>query len=110
MTDTAMKIYKEMCYIETFDWEVFPVDSTIQQINEMLNTMTFINIWEVVIKTSNIKKAYKKNVDEIENIILNITDTALREKLKREIKLRDEKWFTTTPNVVKSILERLTSK
>jgi hypothetical protein len=44
-----------------------------------------------VIKTSNIKKAYKKNVDEIENIILNITDTALREKLKREIKLRDEK-------------------
>jgi UDP-galactopyranose mutase len=83
-----IKIYEELSYIHTFDDKVYPTPLTLNVINKMLENSKFLNLGSDLINVSNIKRVESKKVDSVENSILQIKDTELREKVMNEVKKR----------------------
>ena len=83
-----IKIYEELSYIHTFDDKVYPTPLTLDVINKMLENSKFLNLGSDLINVSNIKRVESKKVDSVENSILQIKDTELREKVMNEVKKR----------------------
>lgn len=104
-----IKIYEELSYIHTFDDKVYPTPLTLNVINKMLENSKFLNLGSDLINVSNIKRVESKKVDSVENSILQIKDTELREKVMNEVKKRKAEWKTTNLEILNNILHRLTS-
>ena len=83
-----IKIYEELSYIHTYDDKVYPTPLTLNVINQMLESSKFLNLGTDLINVSNIKRVESRKVDSVENAILQIEDTELREKVKMEVKKR----------------------
>ena len=83
-----IKIYEELSYTHTFDDKVYPTPLTLNVINKMLENSKFLNLGSDLINVSNIKRVESKKVDSVENSILQIKDTELREKVMNEVKKR----------------------
>ena len=103
-----IKIYEELSYIHTFDDKVYPTPLTLNVINKMLENSKFLNLGSDLINVSNIKRVESKKVDSVENSILQIKDTELREKVMNEVKKRKSEWKTTNLEILNNILHRLT--
>ena len=58
----------------------------------MLENSKFLNLGSDLINVSNIKRVESKKVDSVENSILQIKDTELREKVMNEVKKRKAEW------------------
>lgn len=104
-----IKIYEELSYIHTFDDKVYPTPLTLNVINKMLENSKFLNLGSDLINVSNIKRVESKKVDSVENSILQIKDTELREKVMNEVKKRKAEWKTTNLEILNNILNRLTN-
>ena len=104
-----IKIYEELSYIHTYDDKVYPTPLTLNVINQMLESSKFLNLGTDLINVSNIKRVESRKVDSVENAILQIEDTELREKVKMEVKKRKSEWRTTNMEILNNILNRLTS-
>ena len=104
-----IKIYEELSYIHTYDDKVYATPLTLNVINQMLETSKFLNLGSDLIAVSNIKRVESKKVDSVENAILQIEDTELREKVKMEVKKRKSEWRTTNMEILNNILTRLTN-
>lgn len=102
-----IKIYEELSYIHTFDDKVYPTPLTLDVINKMLENSKFLNLGSDLINVSNIKRVESKKVDSVENSILQIKDTELREKVMNEVKKRKAEWKTTNLEILNNILHRL---
>ena len=75
----------------------------------MLENSKFLNLGSDLINVSNIKRVESKKVDSVENSILQIKDTELREKVMNEVKKRKAEWKTTNLEILNNILNRLTN-
>lgn len=104
-----IKIYEELSYIHTFDDKVYPTPLTLDVINKMLENSKFINLGSDLINVSNIKRVESRKVDSVENSILQIKDTELREKVMSEVKKRKAEWKITNLEILNNILHRLTN-
>lgn len=104
-----IKIYEELSYIITFDDKCYPTPMKLEELNRMLEVSKFINLGTDLINVSNIKRVESKKVDSIENAILQIEDTELREKVRYEVKKRAKEWRTTNMEILNNILTRLTT-
>lgn len=101
-------IYEKMSYIYTFDDKVYPTPMPVKELERLLNWANkFINLWSDLIAVSSIKRVESKDIDDVENFILQITDTNLRNKLQKEINKREKEWLTTNLQILQNILERL---
>lgn len=104
---TAIKVYKEVSYLETFDWEEFSLDIPIKQLKEIINNSDkFIDLGNYYLNKSTIKKIYTKKVDDIDNTILNIADKELRLRVEREIKARRNNGQRVNQEILSNVIAR----
>ena len=104
-----IKIYETMSYIHTYDDKVYQTPLTLEVINPLLERSKFLNLGTDLINVSNIKRVESRKVDSVENAILQIEDTELREKVKMEVKKRKSEWRSTNMEILNNILNRLTN-
>lgn len=100
--------YKELTYIETFDWDIITVRLDLETIWKIANDSSkFIKIWDRLINKNKISQIYKKKVDELEQFILEQSkdiQIKLREKKNR---LKKELWKEMTLNYAKNFIKEL---
>ena len=105
-----IKIYTQLNYIYTYDDKVYPTPVPLDVLEKMLNgTSKFINLGSDLINVSNIKRVETKKVWSVENALLQIEDSALRDRVTIELNKRRADGKTTNMEIFQNILNRLTS-
>lgn len=105
--NTDLKIFKEVCYIRTFDWEEYEVAIWLDRIKELMKSdEKFIDLWIAYLNKSAIKDIYSSKPDEIENFLLNIENRKLRWKVKWEVQRRKIEWKRINLEILQNITER----
>lgn len=103
-----LKIYKELTYIETFDGEIIPLAEDYENVVSELNSQTkFINLWSEMLAKSTIKRVFTKEVDEVDNLLLQISDKNLRARMKTALDNRIAEWKKVNAEIFNNVLERL---
>ena len=103
----SIKIYKELTYIQTFDNDILPIWISLEELLGMLNSNKFLKLWNRILNTSNVKNAFTKKADEVDNAILQIEDKELRTRVQTEIDKRRKDWSRVNIEVYQNILNRL---
>lgn len=104
---TDLKIYKEVCYIRTFDWEEYEVAISLERLKSLMKTdEKFLDLWITYLNKSAIKDIYSSKPDEIENFLLNIENRKLRAKVKAEVSKRKLEQKRINLEILQNILER----
>ena len=104
---SPLKVYKELTYIETFDGEVYVVDNDLPTVEYHMNNFKFLNIGNETLNTSSIKRAFTKEVDEVDNALIQIADKNLRSRVREEVEKRRKDGFRVNMDVYQNILDRL---
>lgn len=106
--ETSMKIYKELCYIVTFDNEVIATAEDMQTLSELVNRNKFLDLWGgELINVSTIKKIVKKELDDVDNAILQITDQNLRKRVQKRIDERRTEGSRVNIDILNNVIERI---
>ena len=107
---TTIKEYKELCYITTFDNEVYVMaDETIDSLEKKLGSR-LLNVGSGFIATSSIKKVEIKSADDVDNRIIQIQDPDLKERVRAELRKRQADGYTTNLWILENIIDRLSKK
>lgn len=105
--NTDLKIYKEICYIRTFDWEEYEVAVSMERMKMLMKSdEKFLDLWWTYLNKSAIKDIYSTKPDEIENFLLNIENRKLRSKVKDEVKRRKLEEKRINIEILQNITER----
>lgn len=105
--NTDLKIYKEVCYIRTFDWEEYEVAIWMEHLKELMKKDDkFLDLWMTYLNKSAIKDIYSSKPDEIENFLLNIENRKLRAKVKTEVQKRKIENKRINLEILQNITER----
>lgn len=106
--EDSIKLYKQLTYIETFDGEIIPLVEEYSSVIEAVNDNNrFFNLWNEMISKSVIKRIFTKQVDEIDNALLQIADKNLRMRVQAEVDKRRKEWNRMNMEIFKNILTRL---
>lgn len=106
--ENSIKEYIQLTYIETFDGEIIPLVEEMGVVWELLdNNSKFLNVWNEMISKSIIKRVFIKQVDEVDNAILKISDKNLRMRVQAEIDKRRKEWSRVNMEVYRNVLNRL---
>lgn len=106
--ETAIRLYKELCYIETFDWDIIALADDFKAVQDRLNDSSrFMNLWNEMIAKSSIKRMFLKNADEIDNMIVMIADKQLRARVQKEVDYRRTNWKRLNKEILDNIIQRL---
>ena len=101
-------LYKELTFIETFDGEIIPLAESFESVAWALNDENrFFIVWKEMIAKSSIKRAFTKQVDEVDNALIQISDKNLRSRVRAEVEKRRKDWYRVNMDVYKNILDRL---
>lgn len=104
-----IKLYEELSYIYTFDDKAYPTPIAVGDLEKLLNgNLKFINLWNDLIAVSSIKRVEARKVDSVDNALLHIKDTELREQATAEINRRRRDWERVNIEILNNILDRLT--
>lgn len=108
MENTAIKVYTEISYIETFDGEQIAVNIPIQWLKERIynDKEKFIQVGSDFINKSIIKRFYSRKVDEIENAILNIANKEIRDKVKVDIENRKKEGKRINLEILSNVIKK----
>lgn len=101
-----LKIYEELTYIETYDWEMRVTPESLERIEHLLKESKFLRLWRELINTSNIKRVFTKELSDVEKVIFSIKDKQLREKIKSEVKKREKDWLRISVGVIQNLLDK----
>lgn len=104
---SSLKVYRALTFVLTTDGDLYTTTATPSEINRIAEKSRFLQLWEDYINTSFIKKIFTKNVDEVDNAILQIADKDLRSRVQNEIEKRRKDWYRVNMDVYKNILDRL---
>ncbi len=103
----TIKEYQELCYITTYDWEVYVMaDETVESIEKKLDSK-LLNIWNWFIAVSSIKKVEFKTADDVDNAIIQIQNQDLKDSVRAEIRKRQSEWLPVNLTILENIIARL---
>lgn len=106
--ENQITLYKELTFVETFDGEIISLAEDFESVACALNDENrFFIVWNEMIAKSSIKRAFTKQVDEVDNAILQIEDKNLRMRVQAEVERRRREWYRMNMEVYKNILDRL---
>lgn len=106
-----IKLYEELSYIYTFDDKVYPTPIGVSDLERVLNwSNKFLNLGTDLIAVSSIKRVEGKKVWSIENALLQIKDSDLRDKMSIELQKRKAEWKTINMEIFQNIFNRLTDQ
>lgn len=103
----TLKIYKELTYIQTTDGELYATPTDRATVEKLANQNKLLNLWSETINTNIIKRIFSKQVDEIDNALLMISDKNLRARVQAEIDNRRKQWTRLNMEIYQNILNRL---
>ena len=103
----SLKIYRELTYIETYDWDLYATCESKSNIEKLANSNKFLNLGNELINTNSIKRIFNKEVDEIDNALLQIADKNLRARVQKEVDERRRNWTRLNMGIYRNILNRL---
>lgn len=106
-----LKLYEELVYIETYDWNIISTATKFETISNLLQSKEsqFLNLWDELLNKSNIKRVFKKWLSDIDKILFSIEDRQLREKVQREIEEREKNHFRVNAEIVGNLIDRLSN-
>lgn len=104
---SSLKVYRALTFVLTTDGDLYTTTATPSEINRIAEKSRFLQLWEDYINTSFIKKIFTKNVDEVDNAILQIADKDLRSRVQNEIEKRRKDWYRVNMDVYRNVLDRL---
>lgn len=103
----TIKEYQELCYITTYDWEVYVMaDEIVESIEKKLD-WKLLNIGDWFIAVASIKKVEFKTADGVDNAIIQIQNPDLKERVRAEIRKRRESSIPVNLAILENIIERL---
>lgn len=106
--ETAIKLYKELCYIQTTDWELIPIAEDLKTMKMIYaDKNQFIDLWTELLSKRMIKRIFSKKVDEIDNMIVMINDKNLRARVQAEVDERRRNWKRLNKEILDNIISRL---
>jgi hypothetical protein len=76
-------------------------------VEKLANQNKLLNLWSETINTNIIKRIFSKQVDEIDNALLMISDKNLRARVQAEIDNRRKQWTRLNMEIYQNILNRL---
>lgn len=104
-----IKLYEELSYIYTYDDKAYPTTLPMKDLEKVLNSnLKFINLGNDLVAISSIKRVEVRSVDSVDNALLQISDTTLRESAAAEINKRRKNWDRVNIEILNNILDRLT--
>lgn len=101
-----IKVYQELTYIETYDWNVKTTTASIDTISKLLNEQQFINLWNELINRSNIKRVFTKELSDVDKVIYSIEDKTIRAKVQADIEKRIKDWLRVNVEIVQNLLSK----
>ena len=101
-----LNIYKELTYIECYDWEIRTTTASIETVNNLLKEEQFLNLWTELINKSNIKRIFTKELSDIDKIVYSIDDKNIRQKVQSDIEKRIKEWFRVNVEIVQNLLSK----
>ena len=101
-----LNIYKELTYIECYDWEIRTTTASIETVNKLLKEEQFLNLWNELINKSNIKRVFTKELSDIDKIVYSIDDKNIRQKVQSDIEKRIKDWFRVNVEIVQNLLSK----
>lgn len=105
-----IKLYEELSYIYTFDDKAYPTTLKLTDLEKVLNSnLKFINLWDDLVAISSIKRVEARKVDSVDNALLQISDTDIREQATAEINKRRKNGDRVNIEILNNILHRLTN-
>lgn len=105
----AIKKYQELCYITTYDWEVYVMaEETVESIEKKLDSK-LLNVGDGFIAVASIKKVEFKTADDVENAIIQIKNPDLKERVRAEIRKRREKNLDVNLAILENVIARLSA-
>lgn len=106
----AIKEYQELCYITTYDWEVYVMaDETVESMEQKLEKK-LLNIGDWFIAIASIKKVEFKTADDVDNAIIQIQNQDLKEAVRAELRKRKSEWKRINLAILQNIIEKLKSE
>lgn len=102
-----LRVYKSLTFVLTSDWDLYTTTASPSEINRIAEKSKFLQLWNDYINTSFIRKIFVKQMDDVDNAILEITDKDLRARVQVEVDKRRKDWFRMNMEVYKNILTRL---
>ena len=102
----AIKEYKELCYLTTYDNEVYVMaDETIESIERKLDSK-LLNIWNWFIAVASIKKVEFKTADDVDNAIIKIKNPDLKERVRAEIRNRKAQGLKVNLAILENVISK----
>lgn len=101
-----IKVYEELTYIETYDDKLRATQLNIEVLGKIINEQKFLNLWDELLNTSNIKRVFRKKLSDVEQIIYSIDDKEKRKKLESEIERRTKDWLRVNAEIIQNILAK----
>lgn len=102
-----LKIYNSLTFILTADGDLYTTTASPSEISRIAEKSKFLQLWNDYINTSFIRKIFVKQMDEVDNAILEITDKDLRSRVQVEVDKRRKDGYRMNMEVYKNILSRL---
>lgn len=103
---TWLNVYKKFTYIETYDWELRTTSADLESVAKLLKEEKFLNLWNELINTSNIKRVYMKELSDVDKVIYSIDDKNLRDRIKADVENRRREWKRINVEVVQNLLTK----
>lgn len=104
---STLKVYQTLTYVITSDGELYTTTASPSEINRIAEKSKFLQLWNDYINTSFIRKIFIKQMDDVDNAILQIGDKDLRSRVQTEVDRRRKDWFRMNMEVYRNILSRL---
>lgn len=102
-----IKEYKQLTYLETFNGEIFSLEDDLEKVTAMLNDdRQFISLWDTLVNKKSIKRAFRKELDEIEQMILLINDVNIRKQIQNAVRERRENWLRVNRQVLRNLYDK----
>ena len=102
----AIKEYKELCYLTTYDNEVYVMaDETIESIERKLDSK-LLNVGDGFIALASIKKVEFKTADDVDNAIIQIKNPDLKERVRAEIRNRKAQGLKVNLAILENVIAK----
>lgn len=101
-----INLYKELTYIETYDDQIRTTTASLENVSKLLKEEKFLNLWNELINTSNIKRVFTKEMSDVDKVIYSIQDKTVRERIKAEVDKRKKDWLRISVGIIQNLLSK----
>lgn len=104
-----IKVYKDLTYVETTEWELFILEDDAEEVKKVVANEKHLDVWTALIHTSYIKKVYKVDPNNVDQMVIGIQDKNIRAQVQARVNERRMNGQRLNTAIVANIINRLSS-